>query len=308
MSVTQDSVVEEFTEGVRQITELQDLLTFGSNLFTIPYVDPVIKKSWGVFNQRLGEIAPEDKGKTVAVVDLPAIFHASFATSGENATTDTLDRVRSALESVGTNLEATAILAMDSTESNRRKLYPAYKSSRSPKPPEFNDVRKDAVTNLKNNGFEVVVHDGWESDDVMASVAFRAKLRRHNCVIITDDRDLLQCCGNGVTCYSPRTHEYRSEQWLEANHELKPKQIVDWLCMMGKDDAPAVSGIGEKIAAKLLAKLGRFWDIFDSLDKLVAAKELTPKKAEAIGAFASSGDYFIAKQLHELNRNLEVHW
>jgi 5'-3' exonuclease len=306
--ITQESVVEEFTDGVQQITDLQELLTYGANLFTIPYIDTIIKKSWGVFAKRLGEIAPEDKGKTVIVVDLPAIFHASFATMGDGASTDTIDRVRSALESVGNNLEAPTILAMDSPESNRRKLYPEYKSSRSPKPPEFNDVRKDAITNLKNNGFEVVVHDGWESDDVMASVAFRAKLRRHNCIIITDDRDLLQCCGNGVTCYSPRTHEYRSEQWLEATHELKPKQIIDWLCMMGKDDAPAVAGVGEKTAAKLLAKLGRFWDIFDGLEQLVKAKDLTQKKADAIDDFARSGKYFTAKQLHELNRNLEVHW
>jgi len=304
--VTQDTTVLSFTEALNGIGTLDELVNHGAQLFSISYIDSVIKRCWGPFSRALQTLAPEDHKRSVIAVDLPAIFHASFAKSGEGAATDTLSRVESVVNDVNEGSEI--IITMDSPCSKRRDSFPGYKASRQPKPAEFNQIREEAIANLTNNGFRVVSHDGWESDDVMASVSFRAKLRRQSCVIITDDRDLLQCCGSGTTCFSPRTHEYHSEQWLAANYSITPKQVVDWLCMVGKDDAPSVPGVGEKIAAELLASHGSFWGIYDSVPKLVESKKLSVKKATAITEFGRSGNYFVAKDLHTLNRSLEVHW
>jgi 5'-3' exonuclease len=306
MEITQDSVAKEFAEGVQACTTVHELVEYGANLFTIPYVDSIIKQSWSVFSRRMSEIAPEDKGKSLVVIDFPGIFHAAFERDETTAISGTVDRIESAVESCG-NLDS-VVVAIDSQESFRRKKYQEYKANRTPKPTQFTPIRDEAIDKLKYLGCNVVSHEGWESDDVMASAAFRAKLRRHTCVIVTEDRDLLQCVGNGVTCYSPRAQEYRSETWLKANHSLTPKQVVDWLCLMGKDNAPAAAGIGEKTATTLLAKLGNFWSIFESLEALVEQKELTRKRADSINEFARSGNYFIARELHELNRNLEVNW
>ena len=304
-TITHEGLVVEFTTNIGMCDDFPALVDLGVQLFGISYIDSVVKKCWGPFSQRVARLAPEDFRKSLVVVDLPAIFHASFATCGEDAISDTLSRIQSIDNELAKN--SSLILAMDSDTSNRKAMCPQYKSSRTAKPAEFRDVRKEAIANLTNHSFTIVSHDGWESDDVMASAAFRTKLRKQTCVLVTDDRDMLQCCGSGVTCYSPRTHEYRSEQWLEVHNGLKPKQIVDWLCMMGKDDVPSVPGIGDKIAAKLIGRLGGFWGIFDSLDALVEKKELTIKKATAIREFARN-DYFLAREMHTLNRSLKVDW
>ena len=141
----------------------------------------------------------------------------------------------------------------------------------------------------------------------MASVAFRCKMRGHQCVIITEDKDLWQCLGSGVVMYSSRNHEFRNEDWLYSGHHLKPEQVVDYLCMVGKDDSPSCRGIGDKHATDLLRKFGNFWEIY--LSAALDEKSPIPKKRrETILEFARSGEYFTAHHLHTLVKNLEVKW
>ena len=132
---------------------------------------------------------------------------------------------------------------------------------------------------------------------MMASIAFRCKLLGHYCTIVTDDKDLWQCLGNKTTIYSPRAKEFRDENWLLANHKIGPKQVVDWLCMTGKDDAPACPGIGPKTASELLSKFSNFWDIYAARDTFTA------KRKAAIEGFAKE-DYWIAQDLHKLRIDL----
>lgn len=299
VEVNQNSVVNEFQSSVQKCKDVESLMRVGANLFTISYIDGIIKRCWPVFSKRMATLAPDDAGKRVVTVDLPAIFWASYSQCGDGASLDTATRVESILAELGKC--DTVILAMDSDTSNRKVMLPEYKSSRDAKPDDFRSIRQDAIAHLTNNGARVVTIDGWESDDVMATIAFRCKLRKQECVIVTDDRDMLQCCGSGVSCYSPRSHEYRGDKWLEKNMGLTPKQVVDYLCIIGKDDVPSVAGIGDKTAVKLLAQFGSFWGIYDGRETL------TEKKAEAVRSFAHD-KYLLSKDLHTLRRDLEVHW
>lgn len=306
----QRSLVEEFESGVAQCETLEELMHAGVNLFTINYVDTIIKACWPSFAARLRQIAPEDFGKLVIAVDLPAIFHAAFSViEGEAAVEDTISRIDSAVETIAETCgktQYTTIITADSSVSWRKQACHEFKSKRKPKPDGFKELLEATKIAVEKRYTKIAVFEGMESDDVMASVAFRCKLRRHQCVLLTDDRDLLQCVGNGVSCFSMRGATWKNEDWLLKEMQLTPKQIVDYLCLVGKDDIPSAHKIGEVTATKLLVRCGTFWGIIDSLDDLLKAKEVTAKQADSLQEYTNK--YLVARRLHTKLRNLEIHW
>ena len=186
--------------------------------------------------------------------------------------------------------------AVDSLNIKRREKHVGYKESRDEKEEGF----RESVQKLQGKLDNVAFVDGWEADDCMASIAFRAKLRKQACTIVTDDKDLWQVIGNGVTLYPPRKHEIQSEDWLRAKHSITPKQVVDWLCLVGKDDVPSCKGIAEKTASELLKKYGSFLNVVDD------AEHLTEAKRNKVLGFRE--DYWLARELHTLKKDLEFHW
>ena len=308
MTEYQQALIDEFKESVAKCDTLESLLNTGVNLFTINYIDTIVKACWPVFAARMAEIAPEDRGRLVVGVDLPAIFHASFASVGDSSPEDTLLRVQSIVETLaeGHRGERSVILATDCKESWRRVACSVFKSKRPPKPDGFAELYAETKARLQRGGFTIEVRDAMESDDILASIAFRAKLRRHTCYLAVDDKDLLQCLGSGVVCFSPRSGKHKNEEWLLKEMQLTPKQVVDYLCLVGKDDVPSANKIGDVNATKLLARCGTYQNILDSLDDLLKAKEVTPKQADSLREYSSH--YLLAKKLHTKLRNLEVNW
>jgi DNA polymerase-1 len=306
MNEYQTSVVKEFQDCVEQIDTVDDLMRTGVHLFTISYIDTIIKACWPIFSSRLRQIAPSDPGKTTIAIDVPAIFHAAYSVVGDAAVEETANRVRSIIDTLKDGKDAFVFLAMDDRESWRRELCQEFKVKRPPKPDGFVEVLSDTKAHLVNAGYRMELHEGMESDDIMASVAFRSKLRKHTCYLVTDDRDLLQCIGSGTTCFAPRSGKHKDENWLLAEMHLTPKQVVDYLCLVGKDDIPSAHKIGDVTATKLLTRCGNFYSIIDSLDDLLKAKEVTAKQAESLREYSSK--YLLAKKLHTKLRNLEVNW
>jgi hypothetical protein len=300
-TATQQDLIDDFRDRSGKCDTVADLVDLGVELFSFTCFDGAVKTCWPIFRARMDAIAPEDHQSQVTVFDFPAIFWAAYSRGGAECGHDVASRIvniGSELSNEPTNL----LISHDSRTSQRRDRYPSYKSSRDEKPADFESAREDALSHLKNIGMTVVMAEGWESDDVMASVAFRAKLRKQKCTIVTDDRDLMQCCGHGTVCYSPRNHEYASETSLLAKHNITVKQVVDWLCMSGKDDVPSIAGVGAKTAAEWLQKYSDFWGVFD------ARSELTEKKRKSLEDFAFSGNYWLARDLHTLNKKLPVLW
>ena len=76
--------------------------------------------------------------------------------------------------------------------------------------------------------------------------------------------------------------------------------MVDYQCLIGKDDTPNCNGFGPETARKLLAKYGDVMTIMDCRD------QLTESRRKKIEEFVFSGSYFVAKELHTLRRNLPI--
>lgn len=296
----QQDVIDDFTERVAKAECINSLTDEAVDLFTLNGLNSAVKSCWPIYRKRADTFCPAAQD-IMAVFDFPALFWAAYA-SPQNG--DASSRIATIAEEINAKK---IIVAHDSATSRRRDLWPAYKSGREEEPADFLSIRDDTVSLLKQQGYQVEVCEGWESDDIMASVAFRCKLRKQPCIIVTDDRDLLSMCGNGVMCYSPRNHNYVSEVTLFAKHSITPAQVVDWLCIAGKDEAPSVSGIGDTIALKLLQKYGDFWSILYHRENLQVPR-ISEKAKAALTEFGFGGKYFIAKEVHTLNRKMRVHW
>jgi 5'-3' exonuclease len=126
---------------------------------------------------------------------------------------------------------------------------------------------------------------GWEADDVLATVAERAKAEGHEIMIVTGDRDVYQLVEDPLVrvLYNRRgvsDYALYDEGGIRDRTGVTPAQYVDYAALRGdpSDNLPGVPGVGEKTAAKLVTTYGGLDGIFANVDKQ------TPKLRESLAA------------------------
>lgn len=150
----------------------------------------------------------------------------------------------------------------------RNGLYPLYKANRPPVAAELVpqlEKARDAVSAL---GLEAVFLQGWEADDLMATLARKASAQGIKTVIVSGDKDVCQLISPEIRAWDGSSSSLRDEIYVNNRYGISPACFADYLALLGdaSDNVPGVAGIGEKSAAKLLQKYG-------SLAKILAAAE-----------------------------------
>lgn len=251
-------------------------------------------------HQAAERIVPEAIGKKIVAVDLSGVFHSAFST--KEGTDESIELTLKMLRNIHKETAPNRmVICVDSKRNHRKDVFAGYKSTRPSKPRDFAKFLGAVVTHLKSKNVPVEEHDGFESDDIMASLALRAYILKQELILVTEDKDLWQSLiGKKVIIYSynAKRREYRNAEWLKANHQIEPKQALDWICLVGKDDVPGAAHIGEKTASELLSKYQDFMEIWDHKD------ELTPAKQKGITEFWDG--YWLARKIHQLNPTLHV--
>ncbi|MCB9846551.1 MAG: DNA polymerase I [Phycisphaeraceae bacterium] len=163
----------------------------------------------------------------------------------------------------------------------RSELYEDYKATR-PEPPSDLRVQVDrCLAALREVGVPVVGAEGFEADDVIATIASRLieedpDLRIR---IISKDKDLKQILVPGrVELFDIHKDELFTAETLKEETGLEPRQVIDMLALMGDtvDNVPGVEGVGEKTAAKMIGEYG-------SLEALLSrADEVKGKRGEKL--------------------------
>lgn len=167
----------------------------------------------------------------------------------------------------------------------RSQLYPDYKATRSEPPEDLGPQVQRCLEILKNIGVPVIGKEGFEADDVCATLVTRLQLQHPEIAIrmVSKDKDLKQLlvapgASAGVELFDVHTDMAFTVDLLLAETGLRPDQMVDMLSLMGdtSDNVPGVEGVGEKTAALLVREFG-------SLDGLVArASEVKGKRGEKL--------------------------
>jgi DNA polymerase-1 len=183
-------------------------------------------------------------------------------------------------------------VAMDSrTPTFRHVRFPVYKANREKAPEELHaqvPVIEEILAALR---VPCVRADGYEADDVIATLAERCRASARPCWILSGDKDILQLIGGNVRLLaqekgSTALEEYTPERVAELRG-VRPGQIVDYLALAGdaSDNVPGVAGIGEKTAVKLLAQFAGLDEIYARLDEVApegVRKKLAAGRADAV--------------------------
>ncbi len=175
------------------------------------------------------------------------------------------------------NPDAIAV-AMDSiTPTFRHERFPQYKATRDKAPPDLHAQVPVIEEILLALGVASVRVDGFEADDLIATLAEGCRSGGRPCWIVSGDKDVLQVVGSNIRVLAPGKGgtalvELGPREVLESRG-VPPERIVDFLALTGdsSDNVPGVPGVGEKTAVKLLTQ-------FDGLDDIYRRiAEVTPE-------------------------------
>ena len=165
----------------------------------------------------------------------------------------------------------TIIVAMDSREGSfRKRLYEAYKANRPPPPPDLSQQMARVREIVDAWGMSPIEVDGFEADDVIASVVGAARKKGLRVVIVSADKDLLQLVGDDVVMYDTmRDKTFGPEETIEK-FGVGPDQVRDLLALMGdsSDNVPGVPSVGQKTAAALLQNWGSLDGVYEHLSEI----------------------------------------
>ncbi|MBQ8173293.1 MAG: DNA polymerase I, partial [Mailhella sp.] len=150
----------------------------------------------------------------------------------------------------------------------RHEIFPAYKANRPPAPEGLVAQIEPLKKLVRTLGMKVVVSDGCEADDCIASLAALYGKERP-IVIVGVDKDLRQCLTPNVVMWDPASREEKlvTLDSFRTDTGLEPEQWPDVQALIGdtSDNVPGVRGIGEKTAEKLFRDFRSLEDVRDRM-------------------------------------------
>ena len=179
-----------------------------------------------------------------------------------------------------------------------------YKEGRKPMPDLLREQFPHFRPIVEAFGYRNLEFEGWEADDVIATIATRADEAGVKTCVVSTDRDAFQLCSENVTLMmTPRgvsdVNVYTPER-VELRYGVRPDQVPDFIGLKGdtSDNIPGIPGIGDKTAGQLVAQYG-------SLEEVIAhADELSPARGKAVREHADQAR--ASKELATMRRDLPL--
>ena len=167
------------------------------------------------------------------------------------------------------------LCAMDSPgPGTREALYPKYKANRTEMPEDLRPQIEMVQQVMDGFGIPKLRCDGWEADDVIATLTRQAVERGLNVRIVTNDKDARQLLGPRVRIFNVRKNTWFDESDLKADWGIRPDQAIDFQSLVGDsvDNVPGVPLVGPKKATALLEQFGSLDEALLNADKVAGEK------------------------------------
>jgi DNA polymerase I len=197
------------------------------------------------------------------------------------------------------------IVAWDAGMSGRELEYADYKAQRPPRPDLLSEQWPHLWPLAEAFGFHNVKVEGWEADDVIATLVRQARDAQVPVMVVSGDRDVYQVVTDGVRVMTTsrgvtETKIYDREDVIER-YGVPPELVTDLIGLKGdtSDNIPGVPGIGDKTAAQLLQEFGSLESVLANVDKISG-----PKRKQNLTEHAN--DARVSKQLATLKNDVEV--
>ncbi|MGD9956107.1 MAG: DNA polymerase, partial [Candidatus Nanopelagicales bacterium] len=161
-----------------------------------------------------------------------------------------------------------------SRQTFRSQEYPEYKATRSASPDEFKGqvaLIREVLTALN---VPYVEADGFEADDLIATLTTQAEAEGYDVLIITGDRDAYQLVDDHVTVLYPKKGvsdlARMTPEAVQEKYGLSPAQYPDYAALRGdpSDNLPSIPGVGEKTAAKWVREFGSLAELVDRVGEV----------------------------------------
>lgn len=182
------------------------------------------------------------------------------------------------------------VVVWDRGHSGRREVYEEYKGHRPKKPDLLAEQYPHMEPLVEAFGYTNYGVEGFEADDVIATLAVKAKEQGIPVTILTGDRDIFQMVGDGVRVMATGrgvtdTKLYDRQDVIDR-YDIPPELIPDFYGLKGdtSDNIPGVPGIGDKTAAQLLNRFGDLEGVLANIDEISGAKRKENLTAHAENA------------------------
>jgi DNA polymerase I len=195
-------------------------------------------------------------------------------------------------------------VAWDTRPVHRAELSAEYKKDRRPMPDLLREQFPFFRPIVEAFGYRNLEFEGWEADDVIATLATRADEAGIRTCVVSTDRDAFQLVSdNVVLMMTPRgvadVNVYTPDR-VEARLGITADKVPDFIGLKGdtSDNIPGVPGIGDKTASQLIAKYGSLEEVLEHVD------ELTPARRKAVTEHADQARN--SKVLATMRRDLDI--
>jgi DNA polymerase I len=195
-------------------------------------------------------------------------------------------------------------VAWDTRATHRKELDPEYKVDRRPMPDLLSEQFPHFRPIVEAFGYRNLEFEGWEADDVIATLAARADGAGVKTTVVSTDRDAFQLVSDNVSLMmTPRgvadVHVYTPER-VFARYGVTPEQVPDFIGLKGdtSDNIPGVPGIGDKTAGQLVAQYGSLEGVLEHVD------DLSPARGRALREHAEQARS--SKELATMRRDLQL--
>jgi DNA polymerase-1 len=195
-------------------------------------------------------------------------------------------------------------VAWDTRATHRKELDPEYKVDRRPMPDLLSEQFPHFRPIVEAFGYRNLEFEGWEADDVIATLAAQADEAGIKTTVVSTDRDAFQLVSENVSLMmTPRgvadVHVYTPER-VFARYGVTPEQVPDFIGLKGdtSDNIPGVPGIGDKTAGQLVAQYGSLEGVLEHVD------ELSPARGRALREHAEQAR--ASKELATMRRDLQL--
>jgi DNA polymerase I len=170
------------------------------------------------------------------------------------------------------------LVAWDAGMSGRGDISEDYKAQRRARPDLLQEQWPHLQPLVEAFGYQNIKVPGYEADDVIATIATRAKKQGIDVMVVTGDRDMFQLIEPGIRVMATargitETKIYDRDAVVDR-YGIPPELIPDFYGLKGdtSDNIPGVPGIGDKTAADLLQRFGTLENVLSSVDEISGAK------------------------------------
>ncbi|WP_298260318.1 DNA polymerase I [uncultured Litoreibacter sp.] len=180
----------------------------------------------------------------------------------------------------------------------RNEMYDLYKANRDAMP---EDLRPQMpLTREATIAFNIACEEmeGYEADDIIATLAVQARELGGRCTIISSDKDMMQLVGGGVEMYDAMKHRVIDVEGVEEKFGVGPNRVVDVQALAGDtaDNVPGAPGIGVKTAALLINEYGSLEELLDRAEEIKQ-----PKRRQTL--IDNRAQIELSKRLVQLDEN-----